>query len=303
MGSETYGGTILIATEDGTRRSIIGRDSMLRERALPSIRWILRLLSTDPSLSTLGDGYLYFQFEDYALNRLPSIAYGRRVGSHESIRLVPDSFFVESRGFQVVRQVVRRGELPRWSDRENVAFWRGSTSHDDRGLDQQPIREPKDIPRVALCILLASSQHADVGLQSWQIGQPSPHVVEEFLSQAGLRRPFLPMLSHAKYKFLIDVDGYANAWSLLEKFLLGSCVLKIASRYEQWFYSELAAWTHYVPVKEDLSDLVERLDWCLTHDREAEQIAQAGQLFAMRQTCEAADEWSARAVASAFLPK
>ena len=110
------------------------------------------------------------------------------------------------------------------------------------------------------------------------------------------------MLAHAGYKFLIDIDGYANAWSFLEKLLLGSCVLKVSSPKEQWFYSELEAWTHYVPVREDLSNLFERLDWCLTHDFEAREIGHRGQEFAMRQTYEAALDWSARAVTSAFIP-
>jgi hypothetical protein len=51
-------------------------------------------------------------------------------------------------------------------------------------------------------------------------------------------------------------------------------------------------WKHYVPVEADLRNLHERLDWCLTHEQEAEQIGCHGQELAsshtFRKSCNAA---------------
>ncbi len=65
-------------------------------------------------------------------------------------------------------------------------------------------------------------------------------------------------------------------------------VLKVASPsgFRQWYYSELQPWTHYVPVKADLSDLHEQIDWCRTNAEECRRIAAMGQAFATSRTYE-----------------
>jgi spore maturation protein CgeB len=40
-----------------------------------------------------------------------------------------------------------------------------------------------------------------------------------------------------------------------------------------WFYDELRPMVNYVPIHYDLSDLVEKIEWLLSHDEEAQQIA------------------------------
>jgi hypothetical protein len=68
--------------------------------------------------------------------------------------------------------------------------------------------------------------------------------------------------------------------------MMGCCVLKIASPlgYRQWYYDELKAWTHYVPVKADLSDLKQQIAWCRANLDECRQIAGRGQNFAMARS-------------------
>ena len=42
---------------------------------------------------------------------------------------------------------------------------------------------------------------------------------------------------------------------------------------------ELVPWSHFVPVKQDLSDLPEKLEWARAHPVEAQQIARQGSDF------------------------
>jgi hypothetical protein len=42
-----------------------------------------------------------------------------------------------------------------------------------------------------------------------------------------------------------------------------------------WFRKYLVPMVNYVPIKYDLSDLVEKLDWLVSHDEEAQRIALA----------------------------
>ena len=41
------------------------------------------------------------------------------------------------------------------------------------------------------------------------------------------------------------------------------------------FYDRLVPWVHYVPVKEDLSDLKKQLDWAEAHPKHAKKISKA----------------------------
>lgn len=88
------------------------------------------------------------------------------------------------------------------------------------------------------------------------------------------------------YRYAIDIDGHANAWGFLEKLILGCCVLKVASPYEQWFYGELQPWVHYVPIEADLSDLADKIDWCLANEQACEWIAGNGRTLAASRSYE-----------------
>jgi hypothetical protein len=45
-------------------------------------------------------------------------------------------------------------------------------------------------------------------------------------------------------------------------------------------------WEHYVPVRADMADLEEKIDWVRTNYREAEAIARNGQALARSMTLE-----------------
>jgi hypothetical protein len=64
-----------------------------------------------------------------------------------------------------------------------------------------------------------------------------------------------------KYAGVLDVDG--NAWSsrFAQLLCMNSVVLKVEPTYVDYFWFELEPWKHYVPVKADLSDLVEQAEW------------------------------------------
>ncbi|CAI8022148.1 Protein O-glucosyltransferase 2, partial [Geodia barretti] len=71
-----------------------------------------------------------------------------------------------------------------------------------------------------------------------------------------------------KYKYQINIDGTVAAYRFPYLMGGGSLILKQDSQYYEHFYRHLRPWVHYVPVKRDLSDIVERLQWALDHDDE-----------------------------------
>ena len=54
----------------------------------------------------------------------------------------------------------------------------------------------------------------------------------------------------------------------------GSLLLKMESQYREHFYRHLEPFRHYIPVRGDLSDLTERVEWARQNDAQAKTIAE-----------------------------
>ena len=233
-----------------------------------------------------GRRVLVIQFDDEIHHDIGSVAFCRRRGTAPAVRLVPDPYFFLSRGYGAIREVADGGMLPAWDDRRDVVFWRGSPTVRRHAPDGTPTERLDQIPRVALCLLLRDFDGTDAAIMApWGFPWEGGFTVDEqvaFFSAEGIYRPALPMLRHSEYRYAIDIDGVASAWSLFEKMLLGLCIFKIGSPFEQWFHPPLCAWQHYVPVSADLGDLSTRIEWCREHPRQAREIAGEAQRFALQ---------------------
>jgi hypothetical protein len=83
-----------------------------------------------------------------------------------------------------------------------------------------------------------------------------------------------------KYKYILDVDGHSNTWcATVWKLYSGSVLLKTNSIWKQWYYDELKPWIHYVPIENDFSDINEKIQWCIDHDKECFNITQRAKIF------------------------
>lgn len=90
------------------------------------------------------------------------------------------------------------------------------------------------------------------------------------------------------FPYLLDVQGKGYS-SRLKLLLHTGRVIFIAKRpWQEYFADGLKPMVHYVPVKEDLSDLVDMVEWASSHPEEAAQIGKAGQEFAQAYLTEAA---------------
>jgi hypothetical protein len=92
--------------------------------------------------------------------------------------------------------------------------------------------------------------------------------------------PLMPMSEQATHKYIIHIDGNVAAYRLLGTMMTGSLILKVDGPYTLWIDHVLKPLKHYVPVKADLSDLLDVLEWCKTHDAKCKKIALAGYEFA-----------------------
>jgi hypothetical protein len=85
-----------------------------------------------------------------------------------------------------------------------------------------------------------------------------------------------------KYRWLLDIGG--AGYSGRTKFLLFSSrpLLMVDRRYIEYFTDELKPWEHYIPVSEDLSDLVDKHEWLKHNDGEALRIAARAKEYALK---------------------
>ena len=97
-----------------------------------------------------------------------------------------------------------------------------------------------------------------------------------------------------KYSILIDIEG--NGYSGRLKFLLWSHrpLLLVDRPHKEFFFEFLKEWEHYIPVKRDLSDLIEKTKWCSdNYDKAliiAENAFQFSQSYLTRDACY--DKWN-----------
>lgn len=73
---------------------------------------------------------------------------------------------------------------------------------------------------------------------------------------------------HHQYKYQINIDGTVAAYRLPYLLAGDSVVLKQDSGYYEHFYNELRPWEHYIPVRADLGDLLEKIQWARDNDEE-----------------------------------
>jgi hypothetical protein len=197
--------------------------------------------------------------------------------------LIPDHSFIQTSGYERHRELARANATP-WHRRSEHILWRGTTTGPGRiSKEHMTAGDRELLPRVRLCLSLRDVPGTDVKLSA--IAQSGDVEGDrERLICAGILGDYIAPITWHGCKFAIDIDGNSNAWSnLFTRLIMGCCLLKVASApgYRQWYYDELDAWTHYVPVKADLSDLRERIDWCRAHLSECGDIAARGQQFAM----------------------
>ena len=90
---------------------------------------------------------------------------------------------------------------------------------------------------------------------------------------------YIHMTEQAKYKYLIDVRGHGWSGRLQTLLQLGRVVFIADRPYREWYFDRLIAWKHFVPIKEDLSDLIEKYEYMERHSEIYEDIVHNARIF------------------------
>lgn len=79
---------------------------------------------------------------------------------------------------------------------------------------------------------------------------------------------------HMQYKYQVALDGNGVSSSRLYwQLFSNSVLLKQDTNSIRWYHNALVKYKHYIPVKNDLSNLIDQINWAKAHDKEVQQIS------------------------------
>ena len=169
-----------------------------------------------------------------------------------------------------------------WNTKIPTAIFRGASTGCGVTIETNP--------RLKLAQLSLSSPVVsgipllDAGIVKWNC-RPRKIMGQDYLQiidPTKLNLPLVPFLSpeqQSNYKYIVNVDGHVSAFRLSLELSMGSVLLLQDSKYRVWFRKYLIPNVHYIPIKEDLSDLFDQIRWCRSHDKECQEIAKNALTF------------------------
>ncbi len=167
------------------------------------------------------------------------------------------------------KQFAKEMRNVQWEDKEQICLFRGSaTGSGTTPQNNQRLRLAEmEIP----CL--------DAKITSWNkrpkkfCGQPLSIInPSELTFKLGDK---MSIDQQCGYRYLVHVDGHVSAFRLSWMLHSRSLILMVESpeKYELWFQSLLRPWRHYIPIRADMSDLAEKIEWCINNDAESKKIA------------------------------
>ena len=183
--------------------------------------------------------------------------YGSNKNIHYLLLPQDDGIFEHSLQHYFIYQ-----NLPKWENRIPKLFWRGSGSRRSGFLRRDVVFK------------LSENLNADVKfISNWIYDEDA--IPEKWIGDN------VNYLDFAKYKMVLIIDGNGISSSHSWCFGIG-CVPFMITNNDFWFKSFLIPFGNYIPIKYDLSDLNEKIEWVLEHDAEAKEISERATIFAYK---------------------
>lgn len=145
-----------------------------------------------------------------------------------------------------------------WNQKMSIGFFRGSRTSDERDSIVTLSRRNPD---------LVDAQYTKN--QAWK--SKADTLGEEPASEVSFE-------DHCRYKYLFNYRGVAASFRFKHLFLCKSLVFHVGKEWQEFFYSNLKPWVHYIPLESYPSEeQIEKLiNFFKEHDEIAERIALNG---------------------------
>lgn len=170
-----------------------------------------------------------------------------------------------------------------FKDKKSVCVFRGASTGLGVTIETNPRLKAVSMSKEGLL---------DAGITKWNLRPRKSH--NNFIETIRVDKlPFklasyLTPKQQSQYKYILHIPGHVCAYRLSIELIMGSVVLMVPSKYKLWYTDWLEEWVHYVPVKRDLSDIYDKIEWCQQNeDKCLEIIARAKSFYDKYLTKEA----------------
>ncbi|HSX12220.1 MAG TPA: glycosyl transferase family 90 [Rhabdochlamydiaceae bacterium] len=232
-------------------------DALCKHTKLPDVDFIVTIQDASPFTDLKG----------------PLFAFAKDRYLEKNVILIPDDGAFRGNTSWLSKVAKGRKSYP-WEQKENRVFWRGATTGGCATLSTF-----NELPRSKLVKL--SLQFPElVDAKFNHLAQMNEETMQK-LTELGYKGESISVIDHLKYKYQILIDGNTCAYTRAFWQLCSDCVMfKQNSDNIQWFYRALAPDVHYIPIQNDMSDLIEKVEWAKAHDQEVQKIVHNANLFA-----------------------
>jgi hypothetical protein len=191
-----------------------------------------------------------------------------------SVVLIPDQITLSESWYSIAEEMRSVNDTISWSQKKGKAFWRGGTG--DVPIAEQENERFAPTPRWNLCRL--AKQHPE-WVDSLFYKGDSPMLCKR-IEQEGLFSSFVSKREHLCYKYLPNLNGHMCSYPGLHwRLFSDSLTLMQESDQIQWFYSGLKPYQHYLPIANDMSDVIEKIKWAELHEPEVLTMIQNARQF------------------------
>lgn len=243
--------------------------NFIKQYKVPDVDFIIYisdLIHLQPTLDQL-DTPVFMMSKDLSFNY------------EKSKLLLPDAFMMGNSWKIIAKKIQQENINIPWENKVNKVFWRGSTTNGIYSLDNFD-----RLPRLTLTLLSKLYPHLiDAKFTTYtNFNKYNKNKgVKNILDILWSKKPeFVSKSDHIKYKYLASVDGHTCAWLRVPWIMLSNSVLlKQETNKIQWFYSAMKPYVHYIPLKEDISDIFLQIDWMKNNDLDLQRISENSTKF------------------------
>lgn len=193
----------------------------------------------------------------------------------EHMLLLPDIYMFNKKWAKLVESIERTSANQNFEEKIDKIFWRGAATGGNFNCNNY-----KKFPRGKLVDY--SERHPDlIDAKFSNMAQASgDDSGERFKAYFRNKIETVPPEDHLNYKYLVSIDGNTSAWMRVPWILLSNSVLfKQETSETQWFYPGLKPYKHYIPLKENIEDIFEKLKWAKNNQEKVEEIAKESTNF------------------------
>ena len=168
-----------------------------------------------------------------------------------------------------------------WSTKIPIAVFRGGSTGCGTTTETNP--------RLKIASIAAKQDpkgeiYLNAGITNWNL-RPRKIQGQKYLQTIDIKSLGFGLVSkmspqeQSNYKYIVNIPGHVAAFRLSVELNMGSVILLVDSPWKLWYSHLLIPYRHYVPVKHDLSDLINQIKWCRDNDEKCQEIVASAKEF------------------------